>query len=465
VYGTQHLVTIAATDVAGNPLTAGTSISFTVEAQPDTTAPATPTDVVATATDGGFSLDWTANTEPDLQGYFVYYGEDPAVPTGAGYVPAPAHGLDVIGLENGTTYFFVVTAEDGSGNTSAPTEAGSVVPLDDVPPTLVSSTPADGAVDLGAAPLVRLDFSEAIDSDGFSATYCEKASIEASTCSSAAVALTSPTWSQGGSVVSYATDGTFAGGAFYSVFPSGADLAGNDLAADLSVSFGLAVVPDDTPPTVTGFSTSVDTVDDVRRLVRITFSEEMDWTSVPAAVLSSPPLGCTWTYSGTMATCRTASLKEFTDYGITVAVTAKDVAGNPLAGAYGAPPLAIGDLRPYLVSATPNSITAVSDTVPIVLTFSERIAIGSIQGNMLVTVGGTPKAHGEVSEDDGVRWIYAPTSSWGSGVFVAWALPSVQDFTGNNSSSSFSGSFNTRPVLGGGGAEPSSTTGVNDANR
>lgn len=478
-YATQHLVTIAAKDAAGNELATGTSIGFTVEAQPDTTAPATPVGLAATPTDGGFALSWTANSESDLQGYFVYYGEDAAVPTGAGYVTAPAHSLDVTGLENGATYHYVVTAEDEAGNTSAPTEPGSVVPLDDVPPTLVSSTPADGGAELGAVPLVRLDFSEAIDTGGFSLTYCEKDSLDAATCDSAEVALVSPTWSQGDSVVSYAANDVFDGGSFYAVFPSGADLAGNDLASDLSISFGLAVVPDDTPPTVTAFSTAVDTVDDVRRLVRITFSEEMDWSTLPAALLSSPPLGCSWTYSGTMATCRTGRLKEFTDYGITVAVTARDLAGNPLAAAYGAPPLAVGNLRPYLVSATPNSITAVSATVPIVLTFSERIAIGSIQGLMQVTVSGTQKAYGETFEEDGVRWIYAPVSSWGDGVGVSWSLPSVQDFNGNNSATSFNGSFVTKPVLGGGvggdvggvgaavgsGTSASSTQGAPDADR
>jgi hypothetical protein len=297
---------------------------------------------------------------------------------------------------------------------------------------------------------VRLDFSEAIDSAGFTLSYCEKASIDAASCSSSEVALASPTWSQGDSVVSFDTSGVFEGGAFYALFPSGADLAGNALAPGTSVSFGLAVVPDDTPPTVIAFSTAVDTVDDVRRLVHITFSEEMDASTVPAALLSSPPLGCSWTFAGTTATCRTRRLAEFTDYGITVAVTARDLAGNQLAAAYGAPPLAIGDLRPYLVNALPDSVTAVSDTAPIVLTFSERIAIGSIEGKMLVTVNGTQRAYGETSELDGVRWIYAPITSWGAGAGVNWALPSVQDFTGNNSAASFSGSFVTKPVVGGG---------------
>ncbi|HET8986004.1 MAG TPA: Ig-like domain-containing protein, partial [Trueperaceae bacterium] len=58
-YGTQHLVTIVAKDAAGNALAAGTSIGFTVEDEPDTTAPATPVGLASTPTDGGFALNWT----------------------------------------------------------------------------------------------------------------------------------------------------------------------------------------------------------------------------------------------------------------------------------------------------------------------------------------------------------------------------------------------------------------------
>ena len=50
---------------------------------PDTTAPAAPTGLVATAGDGSVSLDWASNTETDLASYNVKR----ATVTGGPYTP------------------------------------------------------------------------------------------------------------------------------------------------------------------------------------------------------------------------------------------------------------------------------------------------------------------------------------------------------------------------------------------
>lgn len=451
--GATQQVHVVAKDAAGNALTGGGTVSFTVVTPPDTTAPAAPTGLVAVSGDGGFDLSWTANTESDLLGYTAYFGEDLEVPDGAIFVAAPGHEVSVTGLTNGTTYNYYVIAEDTSGNRSEPSEVGSVVPQDQLAPALLASAPQDGAVDLGAVVQVRLTFSEPLNTATFEVEWCEKTAIGAPSCSGATTALAAPTWSEGDSVVTYATSTTFSGGKAFALFPTGSDVAGNPLPAGLSISFALAVVPDEEPPTVTAYTQSVDPVDDVRRLLRFTFSEEMDWNSVRSAFLSTPAISCSWTFDGTVATCRTGRLKEFTNYQFTISNSAKDVAGNQLAAPYAAPQLAIGDLRPYLVSATPSGIDLEASTVHIVLTFSERIALGSIAGKMLVTVGGSPRAYTEEAELDGARWRYTPAPTWGNGVTVIWSLPSVQDFTGNNSSTSFTGSFVTRPIAGSLGSE------------
>jgi hypothetical protein len=65
------------------------------------------------------ALSWNANTESDLAGYKVYQG------TGSGTYGAPLTTLPktttsytATGLQNGTTYFFVITSYDSSGNES-----------------------------------------------------------------------------------------------------------------------------------------------------------------------------------------------------------------------------------------------------------------------------------------------------------------------------------------------------------
>jgi hypothetical protein len=65
------------------------------------------------------TLAWSTSTESDLAGYKVYQG------TGSGTYGAPLTTLPktttsftATGLQNGTTYFFVITAYDSSGNES-----------------------------------------------------------------------------------------------------------------------------------------------------------------------------------------------------------------------------------------------------------------------------------------------------------------------------------------------------------
>jgi hypothetical protein len=74
---------------------------------------------LSASTAGTATLTWNANTESDVAGYKVYRG------TGSGTYGAPLTTLPktmtsytATGLQNGTTYFFVITAYDSSGNES-----------------------------------------------------------------------------------------------------------------------------------------------------------------------------------------------------------------------------------------------------------------------------------------------------------------------------------------------------------
>ena len=121
---------------------------------PDTTPPANPTGLAASAGDGTVSLDWNNNGEADLAGYRVYRSTS----SGGGY-------SDISGLiggsayndnsvSNGTTYYYVVTAEDNSGNESGNSNEDSGTPTaapDTTPPnapTGLSANGSDGLVSL-----------------------------------------------------------------------------------------------------------------------------------------------------------------------------------------------------------------------------------------------------------------------------------------------------------------------------
>ena len=109
-----HVITTSVTDSGSNIGSA--SIGITVGDPP----PAPPTGLAATAGDGQVSLDWEDNTEPDVVGYNVYrsetsasYGAPLAFVTESAYVDND--------VENGTTYYYVVTAVDSA--TPVPNES------------------------------------------------------------------------------------------------------------------------------------------------------------------------------------------------------------------------------------------------------------------------------------------------------------------------------------------------------
>jgi len=117
----------------------------------DTTPPAPPTGLSATAGDASVSLDWNDNGEPDFDSYRVLrsttsgtgYGEIASGITASAYVDN--------GVTNGVTYYYVVRAEDTSGNVSGNSNEAS-------------ATPSGGG---GGGPQVL--FSDGFESGNFSA--------------------------------------------------------------------------------------------------------------------------------------------------------------------------------------------------------------------------------------------------------------------------------------------------------
>jgi hypothetical protein len=120
VSGTNSGVVTASVNMTG--LAAGTyNGTITITGSGSTNSPQQiPASFTLTATTAGTAtLTWNASTESDLTGYKVYRG------TGSGTYGAPLATLPktttnytATGLQNGTTYFFVITAYDSAGNES-----------------------------------------------------------------------------------------------------------------------------------------------------------------------------------------------------------------------------------------------------------------------------------------------------------------------------------------------------------
>ncbi len=95
----------------------------------DVTPPVAPTGLAPTAGDGFVDLDWSDNGEGDLDGYTVYR----ATSTGGPYsalngtlLSASAYTDNTVA--NGTTYYYVVTASDLTGNESSDSAEVSATP-------------------------------------------------------------------------------------------------------------------------------------------------------------------------------------------------------------------------------------------------------------------------------------------------------------------------------------------------
>ncbi|GAA0586777.1 hypothetical protein GCM10010172_84760 [Paractinoplanes ferrugineus] len=119
--GTTYTYAVVAVDTAGN-----TSAPATVRATPaDSAPPAAPTGLKAGVGAGKVTLTWTANRENDLAGYNVYPAGST---TRLNAAPLAGATYTVTGLDNGTTYRYVVTAVDTAGNESAVSTVVEAVP-------------------------------------------------------------------------------------------------------------------------------------------------------------------------------------------------------------------------------------------------------------------------------------------------------------------------------------------------
>jgi phage tail sheath protein FI/fibronectin type 3 domain-containing protein len=132
--------------------------SATPQAPPPPAIPATPTGVVATSGDQQITLTWSAS--PGATGYSVYYSTTSGAEMGASGSSVSTSGTLCLvptspTLENGTTYYFEVVANNASGNSAPSTEVSSVpgtVTIPPAAPTGLTATPANDQVTLAWSP-------------------------------------------------------------------------------------------------------------------------------------------------------------------------------------------------------------------------------------------------------------------------------------------------------------------------
>lgn len=125
--------------------------------------------IAAPARAATVEITWNANTEPDLAGYKVKYGQSPGV-HGTVVDVGNATTHTVSGLTAGAVYYFVVTAYDTSTNESGPSiEVVADLTTGNTAPTVMA--PSDVTVEAtGALTAVTLGTATASDAEDGSLT-------------------------------------------------------------------------------------------------------------------------------------------------------------------------------------------------------------------------------------------------------------------------------------------------------
>lgn len=146
VVGNTYYYVLLARDSGGNE----GALSAEVSGVPIDLPPAAPTGLIATPHNQSVVLTWNPNSEPDFNSYFVYVSLTPGGPYDE-VDNDDTTTFPVYGLQNGTTYYFVIAAEDRGTNMSPYSNEASATPFDDQAPAApenLTATIGDGFVSL-----------------------------------------------------------------------------------------------------------------------------------------------------------------------------------------------------------------------------------------------------------------------------------------------------------------------------
>jgi methionine-rich copper-binding protein CopC len=233
---TNYTVNVSAKDLAGNNLTGSSSFTFKTATTQDSTAPTVPQNLAAEAGESQIRLTWDANTETDLKGYTIYYGDTANNLASSVFVDKPNTSKTLTGLSNGTTYFFQLEAEDAAGNRSGRTGSKNATPRDLTAPRFLRSSPENGSTNAAINSNIAITFSEAMNPNSVSVSL------------NPSVNLGAASFKSGNSVVEFNPPADLAGNTNYTVTLNGQDLAGNNLTGSSSFSFKTATIQDTNPP-------------------------------------------------------------------------------------------------------------------------------------------------------------------------------------------------------------------------
>ena len=451
-------VTTGVEDLAGNHLAADFVWTFTTAAPPDETPP---TVIAVTPFSAATNVDVDANltatfSEAVLQA--SVNGSTFALADGSGGVAgvvtlsgATATLNPSAPLAYATTYTAVVTegVEDLAGNNLAAdflwTFTTAPAP-DTAPPTVISTTPVDGAPSVDVDATIRATFSEAV----------LPASVTTSTMTLTGVSGTvAAEVTLSGTIASLRPDAPLAYSTLYTatVTTGVEDLAGNNLASNVVWTFTTQPEPDTTPPAVGAVAPlSGATEVGMEANVSATFSEEVAPATVSAGTFTIEAQGGgavagTVSSSGPIATFDPSSpLAIGTTYTARITTGVQDLAGNPLPSdfSWNFTTVIPDTTAPTVGSVTPaNGARLVSMATNVTATFSESIDPTSVTSSSFVLSDGIGPVPGALSVS-GATVTFNPTANLDAlTTHTATLTTGIRGLDGNALAENFTWTFET----------------------
>lgn len=303
-------------------------------------------------------------------------------------------------------------------------------------PEVVSTTPANNATGVALNATINASFNEAIDPISINASSFR---VTQGTTPIAGVL------SYTGVTATFTPAANLAPNTVYTATLAAGirDPAKNAMIADYTWSFTTGIGPDIIPPTITSTDPENSAINvSLNKKIAVAFSETMDSLSVTRSItLANTTTGGgnvagSVSYAGLTAVFfPTDDLLPNTTYAVTIATTAKDLAGNALIANYvfnfttGAAP----DVTPPVVTSTfpTNLATGVPLNSKLSATFSEALDPATISGTSFRLSQGTTPVAGTVTYT-GLTAGFAPTANLAANtLYTATVTAAAKDLAGN----------------------------------
>lgn len=283
-------------------------------------------------------------------------------------------------------YVVTLTVRDAAG--LADQDTVTVTVLDATPPTVLFTSPYDGATDQPLSTSVVIGFSEPMDT----------LSVESSITISSGATITAFNWNMADDTVTLMLSGlTYSSMYVVNINATATDVSGIPMTAAYFFNFitTASAGPDVNPPEVI-YSYPEDSAVDIPIAVvlKVVFSEPMNTIMTEAAIQvdGAAPLSFNWLSNNTLVEVTVAPFPYSTSHTLSVSTTATDAAGNPLSAAYSAtfttePQPAVDIIPPEVIYTNPqDGELGVPLAASVYIVFSEPMNTASVEALGVVTI-------------------------------------------------------------------------------